>query len=319
MNKLIITAILSIFLFTTSGCNATLVDNVEKFLYGYTYPSQSDTIRLNRIEETIYGKKTNQTDSQKLARIKKDLSADLIGQEIAPKEDTFMTDSDYEKTVDDEPIPQGSNIDYPIINQMENKLFNKEFKTNDVNGRLARLEQKEFGKTYNDDLNTRVERLQSKISPRTYNTADNDIANSLDNYNDYNDTQDGIKAPSNYNLSQYGSPDIDYDAYNSRNYKSPSQYRSNASGDFKLSAIEKAMFKTTYDNDNIENRLSRIESGLFGTVFDSDTKEERMDRISSAINAQKSAKHYDSNKFGQNMSTAIQIGAIILMVLSCIL
>ena len=79
------------------------------------------------------------------------------------------------------------------------------------------------------------------------------------------------------------------------------------------------MFKQTYESDNIENRLSRIESGLFGTIFDSDTTPERINRISSAITAQKSAKRYDSNKFGQNMSTAIQIGAIILMVLSCIL
>ena len=69
----------------------------------------------------------------------------------------------------------------------------------------------------------------------------------------------------------------------------------------------------------MQARLSRIESSVFGTVFANDSESERISRISSAINAQKSAKRYDSNKFGQNMATAFQIGTLILMVLACIL
>ena len=55
------------------------------------------------------------------------------------------------------------------------------------------------------------------------------------------------------------------------------------------------------------------------TSFSGDNESERIARISSAIQAQKSAKRYDSNKFGQNMATAVQIGTLILMVLACIL
>ena len=39
----------------------------------------------------------------------------------------------------------------------------------------------------------------------------------------------------------------------------------------------------------------------------------------SLTGAEKSAGKYDSNKFSQNLATAMQIGTIILMVLACIL
>lgn len=79
------------------------------------------------------------------------------------------------------------------------------------------------------------------------------------------------------------------------------------------------MYKTKFENEPMASRLSRIESSVFGTSFSGDNESERIARISSAIQAQKSAKRYDSNKFGQNMATAVQIGTLILMVLACIL
>ena len=86
-----------------------------------------------------------------------------------------------------------------------------------------------------------------------------------------------------------------------------------------ISSIEKTLFKTKYENEPMDSRLSRVESSLFGTVFGGDNETERLTRISSALNAQKSARKYDSNRFGQNMATAFQIGTLILMVLACIL
>jgi hypothetical protein len=86
-----------------------------------------------------------------------------------------------------------------------------------------------------------------------------------------------------------------------------------------ISTIEKTLYKTKYENEPMDKRLSRIETSIFGSVFASDTESERIARISSAINAQKTARRYDSNRFGQNMATAFQIGTLILMVLACIL
>ena len=69
----------------------------------------------------------------------------------------------------------------------------------------------------------------------------------------------------------------------------------------------------------MDNRLSRLESTMFGTTFATDTQEDRVRRISSAYKAAKSASKYDSNKFSQNMATAMQIGTLLLMILACVL
>ena len=58
---------------------------------------------------------------------------------------------------------------------------------------------------------------------------------------------------------------------------------------------------------------------MFGTTFAEDNEQTRINRISSAYKATKSASRYDSNKFSQNMATAMQIGTMILMILACVL
>lgn len=37
--------------------------------------------------------------------------------------------------------PAGANVDYPSINELERKVFNQEFKNQDLNSRLANLEK----------------------------------------------------------------------------------------------------------------------------------------------------------------------------------
>lgn len=305
--KKYLSIIFVLMLFCQTICLGSQIDNIENFLYGFTYSNQDETTRLNRIEKTIYGASTNKTNAQKLAKLKNDMASDLIGQEIKPVEDTFR-DEDDEYLAIDEKIAPGSNIDYPVINEMEKTVFNQEFKSNDVKGRLAKLEQKTFGKTFDDDLTTRVDRLKSKIRPQ------NSIAKSQDSYFD----NSPITLSDNSYLPAIGSPyDFDYDSYNSKHtfYNNQPQKYKNTS----LNSVEKGIFKQTYQGDNMENRLARIESSMFGTTFDNDDTEIRLNRITSAYNAQKTAKRYDSNKFTQNMATAVQIGTLILMVLACIL
>lgn len=62
-----------------------------------------------------------------------------------------------------------ANVNYPIVDKLEDTTFNKEFKSLDINKRrLANLEQKTFNKTYDkDSLNDRVERLKgSNFKPK---------------------------------------------------------------------------------------------------------------------------------------------------------
>ncbi len=302
--------------------NSALLDKIENSIYGYTYSNETEAARLNRIEQNVYGKASSGQAQTRLAKLKKDLAADLMGQEIEPKEDTFASDEDswvFAK----EPV-ESTKIDYPVINELEQQVFKKEFKDQNIKTRLSNLETKTFGKTYEkEDLSTRVDRLKAEIKPQNF------MANKIaQQENDFYDGDIG-KLDQNYHIDSYGDP-FDYDAYNQRNsmtfpdysdyddfQSSPNVFKS--SKPLNISAIEKALYKTKFENEPMESRLSRVESSVFGTVFANDSESERLSRLSSAINAQKTAKRYDSNKFSQNMATAFQIGTLILMVLACIL
>ena len=287
---------------------SSLLDNVENSLYGFTYTTQDDVTRLNRIEESVYGQASNKSTQQRIAKLKTDMAADLIGQEITPKEDTFAEDQDsYKDKIAEEKLPPpGANVDYPSINELEKQVFKQEFKNKDLNSRLASLEQKALGSTYaDDDFSSRVERLQAKIKPKSF--MDNSIAQSSNDYFD----GDAIPPDKNYKLDRYDEGEFDYDAYNARNSRQPQRVN--------IASVEKSIFKRSFAQEPMDNRLSRLESTMFGTTFNSNSEQERLDRISSAYKAQKTASKYDSNKFSQNMATAVQIGTLILMVLACIL
>ena len=302
--------------------NPTL-DKIENSLYGFTYTNESDTARLNRIEEQVYGKKSSGQTQTRIAKLKKDLSVDQIGQEISPKEDTFADPEDsivYEK----EPAETAS-MDYPVINELEKQVFQKDFKNQNIKTRLSNLEKKTFNKTYDDeDLSTRVDRLKAQLRPQSF------MANGMMQQD--NDFYDGPvdKFAQNYHLDQYGIPPYDYESYNNtpsydsfdgddNGYYSNSQSMSRPAKNMSISSIEKKLFKQKFENDPTSTRLTRIETSVFGTSFPSDSESERISRISSALSAQKTAKRYDSNRFSQNMATAFQIGTLILMVLACIL
>lgn len=301
---------------------SSTLDRIENSLYGFTYSNESDDSRVKRIEKSVYGQTSNAQLNSRIAKLNSDLSANEMGKEIEPKEDTFENPED--SWVFAKEPTESTKIDYPVIDELEKAVFKKEFKDQNIKTRLTNLEKKTFGKSYeNEDLASRTDRLKAQIKPQTF------MANGIDQQENrfYNDTIG--KMDENFHINEYGPPEFDYEAYNNRNnfnfaqdddyFSSPSPNVFKPSKKLSLSAIEKALYKTKFENEPTEQRLSRIESSVFGTNFSNDSESERIARISSAINAQKSAKRYDSNKFGQNIATAMQIGTIILMVLACIL
>ena len=58
---------------------------------------------------------------------------------------------------------------------------------------------------------------------------------------------------------------------------------------------------------------------MFGTEFSNESIEKRVKRLNSVKKAKKSSSRYDSQKFSQHMSTAMEIGAMILMILAMVL
>ena len=62
-----------------------------------------------------------------------------------------------------------------------------------------------------------------------------------------------------------------------------------------------------------------MEYEIFGTEFSEESLDKRVKRLNSVNKAKKSALKYDSNHFQQKMTTAMEIGAMILMILAMVL
>lgn len=309
MKKIII--ILTLLLITNCAFAANpTIDKIEKSLYGFTFSNENDSSRLKRLEEKVYGKaQTGKTDSR-VAKLSKDLNANEMGKEISPKEDTFLEESDY-ITYEKEP-DSAATMDYPAVDELEKHVFKKVNKGQNLKTRLANLEKKTFNKTYdNDDLSSRVDRLKAQLKPESF------MANGMHQQENNFYTSPADKLAQDYHLDNYDPYNFDYDAYNNRNKTSNTTMPS--AKPLNLSKIEKQIYHKKFDNEPTSKRLTRIETSVFGTSFPDDSDSERIQRLSSAIQAQKSASHYDSDKWNRNMATAFQIGTLILMVLACIL
>ena len=233
-----------------------------------------------------------------------------MGKEISPKEDTFLEESDY-ITYEKEP-DSAATMDYPAVDELEKHVFKKVNKGQNLKTRLSNLEKKTFNKTYdNDDLSTRVDRLKAQLKPESF------MANGMHQQENNFYTSPADKLAQDYHLDNYDPYNFDYDAYNNRNKTSNTTMPS--AKPLNLSKIEKQIYHKKFDNEPTSKRLTRIETSVFGTSFPDDSDSERIQRLSSAIQAQKSASHYDNDKWNRNMATAFQIGTLILMVLACIL
>lgn len=305
------------------GQFSAVLTKMEKSLFGIDYNTQSDDIRLKRIEEEVYGKSSSNPINQRVDKLSKDLSADLIGQEIKPQKDTFAED---EASIKEEIPKEDSSVNYPIVNNLEKQIFNKEFKNIDINQRLAKLEQNVFKKSYNDDLNSRVDRLKAAVMPQqtAYNSdeeAEGEFTNSY--YPKNENTYEKSSIPDDYqslmgnrfNPTGLASP---IPSYNENNSVLDS-YEGNSDIAIPLSALEKNVLKKSFPNEAVPDRLARLELKVFNSTFADDDEETRMDRIASAHQAKKSSGRYDNNKFSQNMATAMQVGAFLLMIIAAIL
>lgn len=321
MKKLILTlcifSVLGLDIQAEASQYISTIEKLENSLYGYTYNADNENERLERLENSVYGTVSTGNISSRVEKLKQDMSADLIGQEIEPVEDTFADPQD--SYIEEAPVAS-SNISYPAVDELEDMVFDTHFANEDIKNRLSKLEMKIFGKEFNDDLSTRTDRLKAEIKPKSL--IDNLVAQSSnDYYNDYIPP-----AETDYMLQGYNPvKNFDYDTFNNYQESLANQYRNShaqsVSSDkkYSLNSLEKGIFSQNFKNESMENRLSRLESAMFGTIFSGENEETRIKRLSSAYNAQKTAGKYDNNKFTQNMATAMQIGTIILMMLACIL
>ncbi len=266
------------------------ISAVENSIFGYDYVNDSDIKRVERLEEHLYGAKKTGPLNKRIEDIKNDIGYSNPSISMPNSEqNTNKSIAQEKKNRDAEAmnLKEDSSVEYPMVDRMEEEIFNTKYKNETIYSRLNRLEMRVFNKTSNEDLNTRVDRLASVISPqkKRNQTYDTYTSQDIDNY--YSNS--GLEAVNNNSLP------------------------------FQLEALEKEIFKNSYMNENNANRLSRLEQNLFKRNFPNDTDVTRLQRLMVAYNAKQDSYKYENNRKMQNVATASQIGGILLLILSLLL
>ena len=262
------------------------ISKIENDIYGFDYTNDTLQDRVSRLEKFIYGKSSTGDIKKRIIRLSNDILAEQIGLQIPPVEDTFR---------EDEVAKADNTVNYPVVDEIEMKLFNKTYKERDFHTRIVTIERKLFGKIYDvEDYSTRMDRIKKEILP-------NAIAQDINRYN-YDDNALTSQDLSGLNSSRYSAM-----PYGQRNYTRPyANY-----GDFATNEFSPP--------ENTNDELAQLEYDTFGTEFSNEDTKTRIKRLNSVNKAKKSSRKYDSQKFQQRMSTAMEIGAMLLMILAMVL
>lgn len=294
MKKLLV--IFLIFVFTTSLVSpevfaagkeqVTEISKIENDIFGFDYINDELKKRVERLETTIYGKVSSGDLAKRIDKLASDLLSSQIGLQIEPSEDTFLAEENLETD---------SGVNYPIVDEIEKKIFNQTFKNRDFHSRIVAIERKLFNKIYDvDDYSVRMDRIKAEVMPerlareKVFGYDNTDPISSID--------------LSALNANRYSSM-----PYGQENYTRPyANYGDLLGGASPVSG-------------NLNDDLAQLEYDTFGTEFSSDDADTRIKRLNSANKAKKSSQRYDSNKFNQRMSTVMEIGAMLLMILAMVL
>ncbi len=291
MKKILCLMLYFVLIFYSNSCvyasNNDALKKIENDFYGFDYSGDNIKNRVERLEKTVYGKASSGDINKRIIKLSGDITADVIGLEIAPSRDTFL---------EEDKLAEDSDVQYPLVDEIEKQLFGTSYKNRDFHTRIVTIEKKLFGKIYDvDDYSKRMERIKAKMHPETV------VFNSSDVNDDYG-TINSVDMEGT-RRKRFSMP------FGQQNYTRPyTNY-----GDFSYANPD------ILPRDNLNDDLSQLEYDVFGTEFSSDDTQTRIKRLNSAQKAKKSYKRYDSNKFNQHMSTAMEIGAMILMILAMVL
>jgi hypothetical protein len=173
--------------------------------------------------------------------------------------------------------------DYPVVTQMESKLFGQSYAKEDIYNRLNRLETHLFGKTSQGDLSDRVDKLSESV------LKDND-----------------------------NSQDKTYTAENNDDDESLGPSDEDGSFNELLTDLEQKLLNQTFIGDTQESRIARLERTVFNSSSDGYSKKERIDRIAAVVKAQPSGDLFKDTAQLQKFQTAGQGVALITLILMII-
>lgn len=274
---------------------ASVISKIENDIYGFDYSNDTSKNRVERLEKTIYGKASSGDLNKRIKKLSGDISADVIGLEIPPVEDSFK---------EDDTVKADSSVNYPIVDEIEKKLFNQTYKDRDFHTRIVTIERKLFGKIYDvDDYSTRMDRIKAEVMPQSL-ARESSFDGDYTAQRHFNDDEINSYDLSGLNHSRFSMP------FGQRNYTRPYVNYGDEMG---------GAAAPIPNNPNLNDELAQLEYETFGTEFSNEDTASRIKRLNSVSKAKKSSSRYDSQKFSQRMSTAMEIGAMILMILAMVL
>lgn len=307
-NIKILFILLTIFSAGLQGFAVTPAQNlalIENHIFGYENTTSKETERLSKIEKFVYGSTKTGSTTARLKQLNTDLGLEANEKEkiaAANNSNTRPQQNIYDEAQEayaNEPTDPSAQ--YPIVDNIENALLKQTYKNENIYKRLDRLEQKAYGRVSKASLSERVEKLSSLVDPHQTKTP---------SYEDYMANND------EYN---YFSPSTNG---NPRASSGPTRIPApepNVNESTELLRLEQIVFGKTFTEDSTSRRLSRLEKKVLNKDFAAEPNELRIERLATVANAQQSAQVYKENKLMQHLSTGIQIGGMILMILAMIL
>lgn len=273
--------------------NLSELTKIENNIFGFDYSNEETKARVARLEKNIYGKTNNGTIDNRIKNIINDLNSEQIGKEIPPSEDTFN---------EEEALVADNTVNYPIVDEIEQKLFNQTYKNRDFHTRIVTIERKLFGKIYDvDDYSTRMDRIKAEIMPERL--AEEKVFGNSRGY-DYSNGALSSSDLAGTGFNRYSTMPYGQENY-TRPYTNYGEFGDVSSG-----------FASSPD---IEDELAKLEYSTFGTEFSNESPQKRLKRLESVNKAKKSSQKYDTQQFNNRMSTFMEIGSILLMILAMVL
>ncbi len=271
---------------------------IENHIFGYENSRMSDIQRLDTIEKFVYGKTQNTNIDTRLSNLNEDLGLSTGKEEkiTSMSQSTNPTAQEYDYSNE----PTDPSAQYPVVDNIETSLLSQTYKNENIYKRLDRLEKKAYGKVLKGSLSERVERLSTLVEPISPQRSYDEFMANNDDYNYYSPTTNGNPRASSaqtYIPEQISSPSSTAD----------------------LLALEQNILGKTYTTDSTSRRLSRLEKKILNKDFATEPDELRIERLTTVANAQQSSQVYKESKLMQHVSTGIQIGGMILMLLAMIL
>ena len=233
---------------------------MEEAFFQRDYAQQPIEERLTRLENLVFGEPKQGGLAERQAQILKTALINKLSLTPQPLPDELGPEVPYnDPSLQSEQDPNLAEIpqepdatDYPSVTALEMKLFQTSYAKENIQQRLARLEQQVFKQTYPDrPFASRVDQLTIRIVP------DSPLAQ-----------EQQWRSQFASRLPQTGQQ------FTSQNFAIYAQ----------LSAVEMQVFQKNYSGETLTNRIGRLEANLFSAAQPG-TIDERFDNIISNYNS----------------------------------